>query len=197
MLRDAAHTIQQDSVVAINRYIEMGLVYFNTIVALMLLTAPWYLVENDTTFNGCVISEGTVIAPFLSKFCGKELATLPGAAGKDWKTLHVFVWVYFALALLSSAIIGYEFVHNGVRKWSNASTIGFCLQVCLIVFQSLVLVESDSAVKPDGVDDSTARILVITAIVLSSLRIATLGFFMYVTRKYAPMGRFGTGSSVY
>lgn len=199
MLRELATDIYDDGIVMVNRYVEAALVFFNTIVSLMLLTSPWYIIENDTVFppgSTCTITSGTVIVPFISEFCDKSLTTLPGDDGKDWKHLHAFVWVYFVLAIISSIIIIYELVQNGVRQWDNANTAGFSIQVVLIIFQSLILSYSNNALKPLQTDDSTARILTITAIVLSTLRAACLMFFMYITKKYNPRGRWGTGSAI-
>jgi hypothetical protein len=197
MLKEISSDINTPAVVALNRYVEMALVFFNTLVGLMLLTAPWYIVENDATFTevsmGCVVPEGTVLAPFVSKPCGKAFTAI-AAGGKGWSDMHIYVWVYFGLALLGSALIGYEVVKHGVREWNDANTIGFVVQLALVVIQSLILAKSGSLVKPSSVDSSTAEILIITAVVLSALRLSMLGFFMYITKKYNPRGYFGTGA---
>jgi cytochrome bd-type quinol oxidase subunit 1 len=198
MLNTLSKDLYKDGVVAVNRYIEMALVFFNTMVALMLLTAPWYIVEQNSVDvfppgSDCTTVLGTAISPFVSEFCdGSSLGSLADG-GSVWKSLHVFCWVYFVLALLASAIIGYEVVKHGVREWNDANTVGFAVQVGLVIVQSLILVNSDSAVKPHHTDDSTARILTLTAVALSSARCVMLGMFMYVTYKYNKRGHFGTG----
>lgn len=192
MLKELTNDLYTETVVALNRYVEMGLVFFNTMVALMLLTAPWYLVEKDTHFptSNCTVKAGTVVAPFISKFCGEDLTVVDS----EWKNLHVFVWVYFGLALLSSAIIGYEVIKHGVRQWNDANTIGFAVQVGLLVIQIIILIKGGDAHKPASSDDSTAKNLIITAVALSSARVAALIFFMYLTFTNAPRGVFGTGA---
>ena len=200
MLKELSTEIYKDSIVALSRYVEMALLYFNSFAALMLLTASWYQVDNAVEFpagSGCIIPAGTVIEPFLSKFCEKELTTLVDG-GSDWERVRVYVWVYFAFVLLASALIGYEVVTHGIREWKNANIIGFLVQLVLIIAQALILTTSDSAPKPDGVDNSTARILIILALSLSIVRIVVLGVFMYVTRKYIRpyRGAVGTGSYI-
>lgn len=197
MLREISSDLTTPTVVALNRYVEMALVFFNTLVGLMLLTAPWYIVENDAHFKevsaSCVVPEGTALAPFVSKPCNKAFtAILHG--GKGWSDMHIYVWVYFGLALLGSALIGYEVIKHGIREWNDANTIGFAVQMALLVIQSVIMAKSGSLVKPEHVDASTAKILIITAVVLSSLRVVMLGFFMYITKKYNARGYFGTGA---
>lgn len=198
MLKEITTELYTPTIVALNRYVEMSLVFFNTLVGLMLLTAPWYIVENDTTFNeakmgGCTVLKGTVLAPFVSKPCGTAFVDIVDG-GKGWSDMHIYVWVYFGLALLGSAIIGFEVVKHGVRDWSDANTIGFAVQLVLVIIQSIILVKSGDLVKPADVDASTADILIITAVVLSAARVVMLGFFMYVTKRFAARGYFGTGS---
>jgi hypothetical protein len=198
-MKDLTDELYNPVIIALNRYMEMSLVFFNVLVALMLLTAPWYIVENSTTFNavndGCAIPEGTALAPFVSKPCGKAFTVLLNG-GKEWRDMHVYVWVYFVLAIICSAIIGYEVVKHGVREWSDANTIGFVVQLILLIIQSIILITSADLVKPENVNASTAEILIITAVVISSVRIVMLGFFMYITKKHAPRGFFGTGSYI-
>ena len=199
MLKTFSRDLYTDNVVALNRYMEMALVLFNAMVALMLLTAPWYIVEQNSTEvfppgSTCTSVRGTAIAPFVSEFCdGSSLGSLVDG-GSGWKSLHTFCWLYFILALLSSALIGYEVVKHGIRDWNNANTVGFAVQVVLIVVQSLILTEGNSAVKPPHTDDSTARILTLTAVALSSSRCFMLGVFMYVTCRYNKRGYLGTGA---
>jgi hypothetical protein len=196
MMKNLSEDIYNDSIIALNRYVEMALVFFNTMVALMLLTAPWYIVTSMSIFplgGMCEIPSGTVIAPFASKFCDKDMTTLIDG-GSTWKELHVFVWVYFVLALLSSGVIGYEIVKHGIRDWKDSNTVGFVVQIALIVIQSLILIKSNDAVKPEHVDDSTARVLTITALSLSCVRAVLLVLFMYVTFKYNKRGYLGTGA---
>lgn len=199
MLKEITNDLYTPTIITLNRYVEMAIVFFNTLVGLMLLTAPWYIVENDATFKeiamDCVVTEGTVLAPFVSKPCGKAFTDIADG-GKGWSDMHIYVWVYFGLALLGSAIIGYEVVKHGVREWNDANTIGFAVQMVLVIIQSIILAKSGELVKPDKVDASTAEILIITAVVLSAVRIVMLGFFMYITKKYAARGYFGTGSYV-
>lgn len=192
MLKELTNDLYKDRAVALNRYVEMGLVFFNTMVALMLLTAPWYYVEKDTTFpdDTCHVSAGTVVAPFVSRFCDHDLTVIDS----EWKNLHIFVWVYFGLALVSSAIIGYEVVTHGVRQWNDANTIGFAVQLGLLVIQVIIMIKSGTAHKPDHSDNSTARNLIITAVSLSSARLFFLIGFMYLTLTYSPRGFFGTGA---
>lgn len=199
-LKSISNELYSDFVVAINRYVEMTLVFFNTLVALMLLTAPWYFVEDNTVFpvNGnpnCEISSGTVIAPFTSSPCGVMFTELD-EGGAEWHNLHIYVWIYFVFAMIASTIVGYEIVHFGVRAWNNANTIGFIVQLGLLVVQSLILISSDKARKPHGVDDSTARTLTILALSLSSVRLAMLSFFMFITFRYNKRGFLGTGGMV-
>jgi hypothetical protein len=196
MLKEMSSDLNTPVIVVLNRFVEMALVFFNTLVALMLLTAPWYIVENDTAFKevamDCVVPSGTVLAPFASKPCGTAFTDIIDG-GKGWSDMHVFVWVFFSLAILCSTLIGYELIKHGVREWSDANTIGFVVQLALVAIQSVILEKSGSLVKPANADASTAEILIIAALVLSVFRLLMLGFFMYITKKYNPRGHFGTG----
>ena len=203
MLKDLSQEIYKSPIVSLNRYIEMALVFFNSMVALMLLTAPWYIVTGHTNAklmqDGAALCEfvpGTVIAPFASK-CNNVAFPELNDGGDIWANLHIYSYVYLGLALLASCLIGYEVVIHGVREWKDANTIGFAVQLGMLVIQVLILVESGKAVKPtpaSAVDASTAETLIITAVALSSVRVAALMFFMYITFRYNPRGTFGTGS---
>lgn len=199
MLKDLALELEKSPVVALNRYVEMALVFFNSMVALMLATAPWYIITgtmNATIGTQCTFPPGTVIAPFTSK-CANVAFTELDDGGDKWSNLHIYVMVYLGMALLASCIIGYEVVTHGVREWKDSNTIGFAVQLGILVLQILILVSADEAPKPvpaSSVDDSTATTLIITSLVLSSVRIAALVLFMYVTYRYRPKGTFGTGA---
>ena len=205
MLKDLSGELQKPTIVALNRYVEMALVFFNSMVALMLLTAPWYIITGTTgkaeiAGAGCDFGVGTVIAPFASK-CGNVAFTDLSDGGDIWSSLHIYSFVYLGLALLASCLIGYEVVTHGVREWKDANTIGFAVQLGMLVIQILIMTESDKAIKPTPkgddvveVDASTAETLILTAVILSSLRVAALMFFMYLTYRYNPRGTFGTGS---
>lgn len=197
MLKELSNEIYTPPVVAINRFVEMAIVFFNTLVALMLLTSPWYIVDVDAAFtqvsNTCVVPAGTAIAPFVSKPCGVAFTDIT-EGGKAWRDMHMFVWVFFGLSLLTSAVIGYEVVKHGVREWNDANTMGFAIQLGLIIIQGIIIGKSGDLVKPVNVEASTADILLLVAISLSGLRILALGLFMFVTKKYAPRGYFGTGA---
>lgn len=199
MLKEISNDINTPKIIAINRYVEMSIVFFNTLVSLMLLTAPWYIVKHDTLFEqagqNCIISKGTVLAPFVSEPCGTAFTDLLDG-GKGWSDMYNYVWVYFLLALLSSAIITYEIIKYGVREWNDANTIGFVVQLVLIIFQSIIVVQTNKLVKPGNVNASTAETLIMIALPLSAIRIIMLGFFMYITKRYNPRGFFGTGSYV-
>lgn len=203
MLKDLSVELEKSPIVSINRYVEMALVFFNSMVALMLLTSPWYIITGTTDAklmqNGvamCTFPPGTVIAPFASK-CANVGFTELDDGGDKWSSIHIYAWVYLALALLASCLIGYEVVTHGVREWKDANTIGFAVQLGMLVIQILIMTGSGDAVKPtpaSSVDASTAETLVVTAVALSSARVAMLVLFMYVTYRYNPRGTFGTGS---
>lgn len=198
--RALAKDILNDSIVVTSRYIDMALVMFNVMVALMLLTSPWYLIKHDVTNfppgSGCQIVKGTAIAPFISEMCdGSQLGDLIDG-GDRWVKIHVLCWIFFAVSLLAAAVIGYEVVTHGVRDWKDANTIGFIMQAILIVVQSMILLDSGKAIKPNHADNSTATILTITAISLSSVRAVVLLIFMCVTLRFEPRGVLGTGAFV-
>jgi hypothetical protein len=201
MLRDISDELHKSTIVALNRYLDMALIYFNAMVALMLLVAPWYIMIEDGALmqdgvEKCKLPAGTVIAPFASKCDNVAFIDLLDG-GAVWNSLHIYSFIYLGLALLASCLVGYEVISHGVREWRDANTIGFAIQIVMLVMQILIMTKADKAVKPTpeaAVDGSTAEILIITAVVLSSLRVATLMFFMYLTYRYNPRGTFGTGS---
>ena len=158
--------------IAINRFVDMSLVFFNSLVALMLFTAPWYIVNSDTEFPaGCALTKGVVIAPFSSEFCGVSMTSME-LGGDTWTTMYFFVVAYLIISLAMSVVIGYEVVTHGVRQWNDANTIGFALNVVLLIVLSFVLAKSNSVVKPSTVRDATARTLTTLALVLVCLSLS-------------------------
>ena len=120
--------------------------------------------------------------------------------GSVWNSLHIYSYIYLGLALLASCLIGYEVVTYGVREWRDANTVGFAVQLSMLVIQILILTGADKAVKPTpaaAVDASTGETLIIAAVTLSSLRVASLMFFMYLTYRFHPKGTFGTGAGAW
>lgn len=177
----------------INRFLDMGLVFFNSLVALMLLTAPWYMITADGQYYDCEVKAGTVIAPFESKFCGLYLEETP-VDGEEWTQLYGFVWAYFIVAVITTALLGFEIFKNRVRSWDNANTASFALNIGMMVIQALILRTSNKIHKPAGIEDSTARTLIILSLVLTIFRSIMLMAFMYRVVTTAPRGFFGTGS---
>lgn len=192
MLKSISDELTGPLAISLNRYVDMSLVFFNSFVALIMLVGPWYICEYEVTFpegSDCVIPAGTVVVPFVSTFCDKELKAME-VGGDEWADMFVYVFVYFVVALLSSSVVCYEVVSFGIRQWSNANTLGFAMQLGLLIIQTIILIKSDALVKPEGVDDTTAQVLVTAAVALSAARIVTLAFFMYLTKRYNN----GTGS---
>jgi hypothetical protein len=182
--------------VSINRFLDLGLTFFNTIVALLLLTAPWYKITADETFQGCLITRGTVIAPFASGLCEFEsFSDLPDG-GDKWSVMHAYCIVYMTIALAISVLVGYETVMYGLRSWSNANTLSFVLNIVLLIVQSIILIEDGNLVKPTHLANETAETLILIALVTTCIRVPMLGWFMHQTYNGDKTGYFGTGSSV-
>lgn len=189
--------------VAINRFVDLSLTFFNSLVALMLLTAPWYKVtltlSGNDLFHGCALTRGTVIAPFASGICDFDTMTgLPGDDGAKWSTMHSYVISYLTFALLISSFVGYEATVYGLRKWNNANTISFVLNFVTLILQAMILVEAGSVSKPKHIENELAVTLITAALVISCIRIPVLGWFMHYTfyNDRANGGFFGTGSHV-
>lgn len=189
--------------IAINRFVDISLTFFNSLVALMLLTAPWYKITLDLAgadlFHGCALTRGTVIAPFASGICQFDTMTgLPGDEGKQWKTMHNYVITYLAFALLISSFVGYESTVHGLRKWNNANTLSFGLNFVTLILQTMILIEEGSISKPKHIENELATTMIIAALAMSCIRIPVLGYFMYHTYNFDKEngGYFGTGGRV-
>lgn len=183
--------------VAINRFVDISITFFNSLVALMLLTGGWYKVTLDSVFNGCTLTRGTIIVPFASGICEFDTMTdLPGDQGKKWATMKNFVITYFAFSIVISSLVGYESVVYGIRKLNNANTISFVLNLVSLIIQSMVLIEAGKIDKPEHVSNEIAVTLITAALAMSCVRVLVLGWFMYHQKKTNPIGIFGTGSRV-
>lgn len=181
--------------VAINRIVDITITFLNSLVALLLLTAPWYKITLDTVFNGCNLTRGTVIAPFSSGICNYEsLASLPLEQGKHWTTMYNYSMTYFIFAVIISSLVGYEVVVFGIRKLNNANTISFVLNLISVIIQSMILIEVGNVIKPAHVSNEIALTFISVALGLSCVRVLALGWFMYHQRQTEPIGMFGTGA---
>lgn len=185
--------------VAINRFIDVSLTFFNSLVALVLLTAPWYKLTQDTTFQGCALKKGTVLAPFVSGVCDYDTFSELPDGGNKWDTMHNYCIVYLVFALAISSLVGYESVVHGIRKWNNTNTLSFVLNMVMLIIQSMILIENGNVKKPQHIEDELATSLITAALVITCIRVPMLGYFMYHTYTYDRKngGYFGTGSSMY
>lgn len=182
--------------VALNRFVDMALTFFNSLVALMLLTAPWYKLTQKETIQNCELKRGTVLAPFASGLCEYDsFADLPNG-GEKWNTMHKYCITYLVFALLISSLVGYEGVVHGLRKWNNANTLSFALTFVMLIIQSMIMIEAGNVVKPVHIEDEFATTLITVALVFTCVRIPMLLYFMYQTYTYDRKngGYFGTGS---
>lgn len=186
--------------IAINRFIDISLTFFNSLVALMLLTAPWYKIvaANGETFQGCHLAKGTVLAPFTSGLCTFESFEELPLGGDKWATMHSYCITYLTIALLVSSLIGYESVVHGLRKWNNTNTLSFVLNIVTIIIHAIILVESGNVPKPVHIANELATTLITSALVVSCIRVLVLGWLMYHTYTHDRVngGFFGTGGKV-
>lgn len=187
--------------VALNRFIDLGFTFYNTLTALMLLTAPWYKLTQDVTFQGCPLSRGTVLAPFASGMCDTDTFKELKDGGDKWGTMHTLCIIFMTLTLITSCLVGYESIEHGFRKWENGNTLSFTINLFLIVVLAVMLGGIGSVPKPEHIENELATIMTIIAMVLSCLRVPMLGVFMYHTyhdpnRQKGEGGYFGTGAYI-
>jgi hypothetical protein len=202
--------VTNESAKKVSLLLDVLIVIFNTMVGIILFTAPWFQMSNTVDYNFvdhndvdyvCTLSKGTVIVPFKSTFCGVELVDMK--EGGKWSTLKIVTGLYLAISslmmLISVAALvmrkndklkdHYDFVSD------NAFTVSAIFNLGLLVVLSILIGTSDDAPKPDEhIEDTYARTLLIVSLVASVFRELQLFIFMAVTKKHNPHGVFGTGA---
>lgn len=179
----------------INRFVDIISVIFNSLVALLILTAPWYVMEYDEVFRGCNLTEGTALAPFVSGICGVDMTDLK-TDGTSWGTVLFWSTSYFTLSCILLFFVVFEVVMFGIRSSDNAYTIAFILNLVLIIHQGQILGKANNTPKPEKTVNTTAQILLIIATSLTVVRMLVLMVLMYRTKTRRPKGVFGTGAAV-
>jgi len=182
---------------AANRFFDTCIVVTNSMVSLVLLSAPWYKMTQDETFEGCLLTRGTVLAPFSSGLCAYDtFFDLPNG-GDNWSRMYTWVWIYAGLSLIVLSILGFKIATNTFGQWDNANAISFALNFAVLVILSIILGNADVVNKPVNADNATSKIAIITALVLTVLRLPMLAYHMYAIKTRGDArGYFGTGARV-
>lgn len=184
----------RDTILTINRAIDILLTFFNTVVAIALLIAPWYKVTEDTDFHGCTLAAGTVLAPFASGLCTYDSFYDLPVDGSKWEMVYIYGVVFLSFNFVATLMVVYESVNHGVREWDNANTASFIFNIVSFVIAVLIQVETSTITKPLHLKNETAQVMVIIALVVCALRTLMLSWFMYETYHNDRRGFFGTGS---
>jgi len=182
---------------AVNRFFDATTVIINAMISLVLLSAPWYRLTADETFEGCTLTKGTVLAPFSSGLCTYDSFFDLPQGGDHWARMFMWVWVYTALSLFVLGLLTFKAATNTFGQWDNANTISFVLNFAVLVILSIILGNADVVAKPENVDNATSKTAIIVALVLTVLRLPLLAYHMYIIKERGnARGYFGTGARV-
>ena len=189
--------VEDLALTAANRFLDACIVVTNGMVSLVLLSAPWYKMTQDETFQGCALTKGTVLAPFSSGLCNYDsFFDLPNG-GDNWSRMYSWVWIYTGLSIVVMTILGFKIATNTFGQWDNANAISFALNFAVLVILSIILGNADVVEKPLNADNATSKIAIITALVLTVLRLPMLAYHMYAIKTRGDArGYFGTGARV-
>lgn len=179
-----------------NRLTDLGLAYLNGFISLMLLTAPWYKVTSDTMYHNCMLSKGTVIAPFASGLCTYDSFFDIPEDGDKWNRAYIFCWLYFLFSIGLCMFAGFEAYRYGVRPWKKGLVISFATNLSVLLLQVIIFATVNRVMTPDNNENVTARTVIILGIAFTTLRLPVIGYFMYLNNKdviNSSVGKFGSG----
>jgi len=164
-------------------------------------------------FYNCSITRGTVIAPFWSGICDQydTMLDLPENAG--WGAVNRWSWVYFALSMVMLLFLMYETIYHGhsrgfdkdgnlVEKdeknkgWNMPNFYSFIINCVILLILSLLSAAIQVAEVPKHTKDELPTTFLILGVFFTCVRILSLFYIMYLTRKYSKKygGKFGVGA---
>lgn len=163
---------------------------FNVLVSVVLMIAPWYKMDNDETFEGCDLTRGTIISPFLSSICGKKFTDIDS----HWKTLHGVVIAYIVISGLS---MSFALFSNGRERFlQNSFTLGFFMSLIAFILQIILITQAGEGAKPHHVEDTVSKSLLLAAFSITIGRMVQSLWSMVWTKMNNPHGIFGTGGQI-
>lgn len=162
----------------VHRMMDVILSIINVIFAVILLVAPWYKVTLDTLFHKCLLPRGTLISPFFSGLCEIDTFFMLPEVGSEWNLLHNLCIVYVSISMFTVVGVAYEAIQHGMRELNHANKLSLLFTIIMLTLQIVILSKASDISKPEHVENELAPILLITGIVISSVRIPMIFWIM-------------------